>query len=121
MGLSKERINTAVELLRKGGTLVSESCSACGGVQVKFSGKIVCVNCGKEEMIKVTETKKEVKTKVTTEVATDLKNIILLKISELLPALKSATELDKQEDIVKLIKDYLEVLENIPKDNESRQ
>lgn len=120
MGLSKERINTAVELLRKGGTLVSESCSACGGVQVKFSGKIVCVNCGKEEMIKVTETKKEAKTKVTTEVA-DLKNIVLLKISELLPALKSATELNKQEDIVKLIKNYLEVLENIPKDNESGQ
>jgi uncharacterized Zn finger protein (UPF0148 family) len=110
-------MSTAVELLRKGGTLVSESCSTCNGVQVKFSGKVICVSCGKEEVIEVTETdKKEAKTG---EVVTDLKNIVLSKISELLPALKAEKDLNKQADVAKLIKHYLEVLEKIPKDNES--
>lgn len=111
-------MGTAVELLRKGGTLVSESCSVCSGVQVKFSGKIICVNCGKEETIEATETsKKESKT----DVITDLKNTVLSKISELLPVLRSEKDLAKQADLAELIKHYLEVLEKIPKDNESRQ
>lgn len=110
-------MGTAVELLRKGGTLVSESCSACAGVQVKFSGKIICVNCGKEEAIEAKETgKKEVKEE---GVVTDLKNIVLSKIGELLPVLSSEKDLDKQTDVAKLIKHYLEVLEKIPKDNKS--
>jgi uncharacterized Zn finger protein (UPF0148 family) len=109
-------MGTAVELLRKGGTLVSESCSACAGVQVKFSGKIICVNCGKEEAIEAKETGK----KETNEgVVTDLKNTVLSKISELLPVLRSEKDLDKQADVAKLIKHYLEVLEKIPKDNKS--
>ena len=110
--MSKERISTAAELLRKGGTLVSESCSVCRGIQVRFSGKIICVNCGKEEVTGVTETGKEAKTG---EVVTDLKNIVLSKIGALLPSLKSEEDLDKQTEVVKLIKHYLEVLEKIPR------
>ncbi len=113
--MSKERISTAAELLRKGGTLVSESCSVCRGIQVRFSGKIICVNCGNEEVtgvMGVTETGKEAKTG---EVVTDLKNIVLSKIGALLPSLKSEEDLDKQTEVVKLIKHYLEVLEKIPR------
>ncbi|MEE8131963.1 MAG: Sjogren's syndrome/scleroderma autoantigen 1 family protein [Nitrososphaerales archaeon] len=110
--MSKERISTAAELLRKGGTLVSESCSVCRGIQVRFSGKIICVNCGKEEVMGVTETGKEAKTG---EVVTDLKNIVLSKIGALLPSLKSEEDLDKQTEVIKLIKHYLEVLEKIPR------
>ncbi|MEM2759560.1 MAG: Sjogren's syndrome/scleroderma autoantigen 1 family protein [Nitrososphaerales archaeon] len=111
--MSREHISAAVELLRKGGTLVSESCDACGGVQVKVSGKTVCVNCGREVI--VMETKKDEKV-VTTEIVLDLRNVILMKISELLPVLGSENDLGKQEDIVKLIKDYVELLEKIPKE-----
>lgn len=110
-------MSAAVELLRKGGTLVKESCSTCGGVQVKYSGKIVCVNCGKEEEIAKVETKAA----PTPEVVNDLKNTVLAKISELLPSLKSENDISKQSDLAKLIIHYLEVLEKIPKDNESRQ
>lgn len=108
----------AAELLRKGGTLVKEACSACGGVQVKYSGKIVCVNCGKEEENKV-ESKTEAK--AAPKVVNDLKNIVLTKINELLPLLKSESDLGKQSDMAKLLIHYLEVLEKIPKDNESRR
>ena len=113
-------MTAAAELLRKGGTLVTEACSTCGGVQVKYSGKIVCVNCGKEEEIKV-EAKVEAKPAAAPEVVNDLRNTILAKINELLPALKSESDIDKQSELAKLLIRYLEVLEKIPKDNGSRQ
>ena len=109
-------MNAAAEMLRKGGTLVAEVCSVCKGVQVKYSGKIVCVNCGKEEEIKV----ERIVTAVG-GVVNDLRNTVLVKINELLPILKSETDIGRQEDLVKLIICYLEALEKIPKDKESRQ
>jgi uncharacterized Zn finger protein (UPF0148 family) len=113
-------MTAAAEMLRKGGTLVTEACGECGGVQVKYSGKIVCVNCGKEKEIKV-EAKVETKPAAAVGIMNDLKNTVLAKINELLPALKSEADIGKQSEMVKLIIYYLEVLEKMPKDNESRQ
>lgn len=111
-------MGTAAELLRKGGTLVSESCSVCSGVQVKYSGKIICVSCGKEEAERAAE---PIKQELKGDTITELKNVVLDKINELIPSLRSEKDPDKQAEIAKLIKSYLEVLEKIPKDNESRQ
>jgi len=33
------------ELIRKGGTLLSEACPSCGGLLVKYKGKVVCPSC----------------------------------------------------------------------------
>ena len=118
-------MNTAIELLRKGGTLVSQPCSACGGVKVKFSNKITCVNCDKEETIAITETEKKETIAITEtekketkiDVINELKNIILSKIGELLPVLMSEKDLNRQTSIVELIKHYLEVLTKITKEN----
>jgi UPF0148 protein len=42
------RIRSAASLLVKGGTLTSEPCPKCGGVQVRFADKTTCINCGNE-------------------------------------------------------------------------
>ncbi|MEW5839418.1 Sjogren's syndrome/scleroderma autoantigen 1 family protein [Nitrososphaera sp.] len=42
------RIKSAASILLKGGTLVSEPCEKCGGVQVRFADKVSCINCGNE-------------------------------------------------------------------------
>lgn len=42
------RIKNAAAALLKGGTLVSDQCKKCGGVQVRLGGKVTCVNCGSE-------------------------------------------------------------------------
>jgi UPF0148 protein len=44
-------IKNAAALLLKGGSLISEPCSKCGGVQVKFKENISCVNCGNRQNI----------------------------------------------------------------------
>jgi len=33
------------ELIRKGGTLLSEACPSCGGLLVKYKGKVICPSC----------------------------------------------------------------------------
>jgi UPF0148 protein len=54
---SKDRVDksadvkNAAALLLKGGSLISEPCSKCGGVQVKFKENISCVNCGNRQNI----------------------------------------------------------------------
>ena len=45
---SAARVRDAASLLVKGGTLISEPCPKCGGVQVRFARKMTCINCGNE-------------------------------------------------------------------------
>lgn len=39
----------AVAYMLRGGSLTSEQCEACGGPLVKFEGKLVCINCGRQQ------------------------------------------------------------------------
>jgi uncharacterized Zn finger protein (UPF0148 family) len=40
------KIKAAASLLVKGGTLTSEVCHKCSGVQVRIADKTTCINCG---------------------------------------------------------------------------
>ena len=42
------RIKKGASLLASGGTLTSEPCPRCKGVQVRLRDKITCINCGNE-------------------------------------------------------------------------
>ena len=57
-------IKSAADLLLKGGTLLSNSCENCGGVQVRFKENIICANCGRKiKELNVTEIEEEKKKK----------------------------------------------------------
>ncbi|HEX7259085.1 MAG TPA: autoantigen p27 domain-containing protein [Nitrososphaeraceae archaeon] len=59
-----DNIKSAADLLLKGGTLLSNSCENCGGVQVSFKENIVCVSCGRKvKEISVTQMEEEQKKK----------------------------------------------------------
>jgi uncharacterized Zn finger protein (UPF0148 family) len=42
-------LKEAASLLTKGGTLITDPCDLCKGVQVKYHDKIICINCGNEK------------------------------------------------------------------------
>jgi UPF0148 protein len=107
-------LSLAAELLRKGGTLLSEPCEACNGVQVKFEDKIICVNCGKKIEEHEEEDKKDEVKQVSDEL--NLYDVIIKKINELIPILTNEKEITRQLDIAKLINSYLEILAKIKKD-----
>jgi uncharacterized Zn finger protein (UPF0148 family) len=59
-----DNIKSAADLLLKGGTLLSNSCENCGGVQVRFKENIVCVSCGRKvKEINVSQIEEEKKKK----------------------------------------------------------
>ncbi len=59
-------IKSAADLLLKGGTLLSNSCENCGGVQVRFKENIICANCGRKiKELNVTQIEEEKKKKGT--------------------------------------------------------
>jgi uncharacterized Zn finger protein (UPF0148 family) len=61
-----DNIKSAADLLLKGGTLLSNSCENCGGVQVRFKENIVCVSCGrKAKEINLSQIEEEKKKKGT--------------------------------------------------------
>ncbi|HSF49997.1 MAG TPA: autoantigen p27 domain-containing protein, partial [Nitrososphaeraceae archaeon] len=59
-----DNIKSAADLLLKGGTLLSNSCENCGGVQVRFKENIICANCGRQiKELNVTQIEEEKKKK----------------------------------------------------------
>ncbi len=97
----------AAELLRQGGTLLSEPCSICNGVQVKFKDEIMCVNCSRKiNLIQIEKSNN-------TDIITKLREIIIRKIEELMPILLNERDLTRQLDITRLVNNYLELLNKI--------
>jgi uncharacterized Zn finger protein (UPF0148 family) len=45
---STSNIKSAADLLLKGGTLLSDSCAKCKGVQVRYKEETICVSCGRK-------------------------------------------------------------------------
>src|ERR671912_421699 len=45
---SSSNIKSAADLLLKGGTLLSDSCAKCKGVQVRYKDETICVSCGRK-------------------------------------------------------------------------
>jgi len=114
-------IKNAAALLLKGGSLLSEPCGKCGGLQVKFKEKTTCVNCGnKQDTIKSTFAIPPEKEYVIPDKSRDfeleleksehiIKNKILMHSREL----KDENELEIQKQKVDLIEGYFRILQMI--------
>jgi uncharacterized Zn finger protein (UPF0148 family) len=99
------KIKSAASILLKGGTLVSEQCQKCGGVQVRFGGKTTCINCGEES--------KEQPKQAQQPQATDSSAAIERKISELVLQIGDEKDLAIQKQKADLLETYLRILEKM--------
>ncbi len=99
------KIKSAASILLKGGTLVSEQCAKCGGVQVRFGGKTTCINCGEE--------KKEDAAPVQQAPASDSAAAIERKINELASEISGEKDLAIQKQKADLLETYLRILERM--------
>lgn len=105
MSEDASKIKSAASILLKGGTLVSEQCQKCGGVQVRFGGKTTCINCGKE--------KQEQLKPVQQPPSTDSTVTIERKINELVLEISGEKDLSIQKQKADLLETYLRILEKI--------
>jgi len=99
------KIKSAASILLKGGTLVSEQCAKCGGVQVRFGGKTTCINCGEEKQEEAKPAQKPA--------SSDSAGAIERKISALASEIADEKDLAIQKQKADLLETYLRILEKM--------
>ncbi|MFL6513012.1 MAG: Sjogren's syndrome/scleroderma autoantigen 1 family protein [Nitrososphaera sp.] len=113
------RIKAGASLLSKGGTLTSEPCSKCKGVQVRIGEKTTCINCGNEvNTVSPTEPQVERENTTTTTarkpaVLASVTNMIEEKIVILASEIRKDDEIFVQKEKAELLERYLVILEKV--------
>ena len=112
------RIKTGASLLASGGTLTSEPCRKCSGVQVRLGDKITCINCGNEVNMGGggggTQTKVELDKAVpsrSSAVLTSAASLIEEKIALLASEIRAENDISMQRQKAELLERYLGILE----------
>jgi len=120
MGSSKDdvsKIKAGASLLAKGGTLSSEPCRKCNGVQVRFKDKTTCINCGNEVNLIAAQSPGEPGEAITTTrkpaALVSAAAIIEEKIANLASELRGEDDIFVQREKAEMLERYIGILEKI--------
>jgi UPF0148 protein len=104
----KDGMKLAAELVRKGATILSEPCHQCGGIQVRYRGKVYCTS--HEDLTPVLKTEG---VSFDTVVA-EMREVLLTKLNEAASLLETERDADKQDRLISLMSKYFELLQKLP-------
>jgi uncharacterized Zn finger protein (UPF0148 family) len=111
------RIKTGASLLASGGTLTSEPCHKCGGVQVRLGEKITCINCGNEVNTARTQPKAEREEVAAVEpirrsaLLASVVTLIEEKVALIASEIRVENDISMQRQKAELLERYLGILE----------
>ena len=108
----RENMKNAAEFLLKGGTLLSEPCEKCSGIQVKKNDEIKCIICGNTVSPADNKTK-EIEKIVEFDYRNKMVEIIGKRIQELIIGIGSDKNLAEEEQRLRVIDTYIIILEKI--------
>jgi UPF0148 protein len=97
----------AVELVRKGGTMLAEPCTKCGGVRVSYHGKVYCT--GHEDLAGVAAAE----TVPLDTVLAGMTGVLTSKLGEVATLLGQEKDPVKQEQLAALMTKYFDLLERL--------
>lgn len=112
------RIKAGASLLASGGTLTSEPCHKCGGVQVRLGEKITCINCGNE--VNTARTQPKAEREEVAAVPAPVRRSALLasvvtlieeKVALIASEIRVENEISMQRQKAELLERYLGILE----------
>jgi UPF0148 protein len=106
-GATRDKMKLAVELVRKGATILGEPCAKCGGIKVSYHGKVYCT--GHEDLSSVVAAE----TVSMDLVLAGMKEALLSKLSEATSALDQEQDSAKQEQLASLMTKYYDLLEKL--------
>lgn len=107
MSKSREKMQLTVELMRRGAVMMKEPCSIDNGVQVRYKGKVYCTT---HDDLEAALSSKEV---TYSEVAASLRDTLLTKVKENMALLENEKDVVKQEHLVKLLAESVELLNKL--------
>ncbi len=107
--VGKDKMKLAVEVVRKGATILGEPCPQCGGIQVRYHGKVYCT--GHEDLSSVV--KAEIVSMET--VVAEIRQVLISKLNEAASSLGTEKDGAKQDQLASLMTKYFDLLQKLPK------
>jgi len=101
------KTKTTVDLMRKGAVMIREPCPVCNGVQLRYKGKVYCTS--HDDL----STALQAKELIFSEVAEDLRNMLLLKLKESMSLLEDEKDSERLDGLVVLMTKYVELLKKL--------
>ncbi|MDG6906166.1 MAG: hypothetical protein JRN20_10325 [Nitrososphaerota archaeon] len=115
MGQSdKDRMTTSADLIRRGATLLQEACPKCGGVQLKYRGKIFCLN--ETDLNELLSTSPQTSQTSSTG-SSSLRKLLEEKMASATKQLEATSDVSEQSKLLDLISKYLETLNKLGKES----
>jgi len=108
-GTGKDKMKLAAELVRKGGTILGEPCPKCGGIQVRYRGKVYCT--GHEDLSGVLKTEGISYDTVMAQT----REVLVVKLSEVAVLLEGERDPVAQDRLVSLMGKYFDLLQKLPR------
>ena len=106
--VSKEKMKTTVELVRKGATILSEPCQTCGGVQVRYHGKTYCTS---HDDLSAVLRERDVSYDL---VVASLRQLLLSKMAESMSLLEKEKDNATQDELITLVTKFYDLLQKLP-------
>jgi UPF0148 protein len=107
MSKSREKMQLTVELMRRGAVMLKEPCPIDNGVQVRYKGKIYCTT---HDDLETALSSKEV---TYSDVASSLRDLVLVKLKENATLLENEKDMKKQDEIVSLLAKCVDLLNKL--------
>lgn len=108
----RENLKNAAEFLLKGGTLLSEPCEKCSGIQIKKNDEIKCIIWGNTNSPSANKTK-EIEKIVEFDHGNKMVEKIRVRLQELITGIGSDKNLAEEEQRLRVIDNYIILLEKI--------
>ncbi len=96
-----------VELMRRGASLLSESCPNCGGIMLRYKGVTFCPRCSGFRSVEEVEEKLA----APRDLLGDIERVIYDELREDLHALRGARGSEERAVVLRSLREELEVLE----------
>jgi UPF0148 protein len=111
----KENLKQAADFLLKGGTLLSEPCEKCNGIQIKKNNQVTCIICGNTTSLKEAKSTEDIDKTVDKRTLPDfsISEKIGERLVELIMKIGSDKNLDEEEQRLRVIDIYIKILEKI--------
>ncbi|HEX6379515.1 MAG TPA: autoantigen p27 domain-containing protein, partial [Nitrososphaeraceae archaeon] len=108
----RKKLKNGADFLLRGGTLLSEPCNKCTGIQIRKNNEIKCIICGNTTLPE-NNTTNEVEKVVDSNYADQLREKIIKRLNDLLNNIGSDKNLVEEEQRLRVIDNYIKILEKI--------
>ena len=107
----KENLKNAAESLLKGGTLLSEPCEKCSGIQVRKNNETKCIICGNKTSTEPQEPAKDLSSSEQLNYKDSINVKIGNRLAELIGKIGTDINLIEEEQRLRVIYYYVKLLE----------